>query len=294
MLPFLLAAAPEPSTFEASALHGANFDRAEFRMWLPPDPRGLRAIVVLVPGSNQDGRAMIDDADWQAFAVRNHTALVGCFFADKPHPKSYIEDYVAVSRGSGAALVAAVTKLAGSAKHREIGALPFLLWGLSAGGEFDYEFAMWKPERVLAFVVNKGGVYYTALAPPAARDVPALLFTGEKDIESRSKVVEGLFALNRRAGALWALVSEPGVGHDVGRSRELGITFFEDVLGLRMPPGGAQPQPAPPARGFIGDPDSKSVHSASSDPGDYPTVWLPSERLARAWLSIVAPNAKTP
>ena len=59
---------------------------------------------------------------------------------------------------------------------------PLLLWGMSAGGEFNYEFAAWKPERVVAFVVNKGNVYYTGLASDAARRVPGLLFTGRNRI----------------------------------------------------------------------------------------------------------------
>ena len=35
-------------------------------------------------------------------------------------------------------------------------------------------------ERVVAFVVNKGGIYYTALTSKAARDVPGMLFIGER------------------------------------------------------------------------------------------------------------------
>jgi pimeloyl-ACP methyl ester carboxylesterase len=37
---------------------------------------------------------------------------------------------------------------------------------MSAGGQFNYEFAAWKPDRVAAFVVNKGGIYYTAKGTP--------------------------------------------------------------------------------------------------------------------------------
>ena len=71
---------------------------------------------------------------------------------------------------------------------------------MSAGGEFNYEFVCWKPERVVAFVVNKGNIYYTALAPKAARSVPGILFTGGKDLEFRTSTITGLFAMNRRGG----------------------------------------------------------------------------------------------
>ena len=78
------------------------------------------------------------------------------------------------------------------------------MWGRSAGGQFNYEFVAWKPERVLAFVVNKGGIYYSALLPKAAREVPGMLFIGGKDLAFRNNTIAGLFAVNRRGGALWA------------------------------------------------------------------------------------------
>ena len=49
-----------------------------------------------------------------------------------------------------------------------------LLWGMSAGGEVNYELAAWKPERIAAFVVNKGNFYYTGIASKATRAVPAV------------------------------------------------------------------------------------------------------------------------
>ena len=104
------------------------------------------------------------------------------------------------------------------------------MWGMSAGGQFNYEFTAWKPERVAAFIVNKGGIYYSALVSKAARAVPGLLFVGGNDLQSRIDTITGLFAVNRRGGAVWALVVEPGLGHVVGQSKDLGALFFEDVL----------------------------------------------------------------
>src|SRR5205814_6174977 len=155
-------------------------------------------------GSNGDGRPMADEPFWQEFAARQHLAIVACRFTDKPHEQGFIEEYVNVSRGSGQALVDALTAFADRARHPEIASAPILLWGMSAGGQFNYEFVAWKPERVAAFVVNKGGIYYSALLPKAARDVPGILFIGGKDLEFRTDTIVGLFAVNRRAGALWA------------------------------------------------------------------------------------------
>jgi alpha-beta hydrolase superfamily lysophospholipase len=44
--------------------------------------------------------------------------------------------------------------------NKNIIQLPLLLFGFSAGGGFNCEFASRKPEKVISFLVNKG-VYYT-------------------------------------------------------------------------------------------------------------------------------------
>ena len=178
---------------------------------------------------------------WQEFAAAQRLAIVACRFTDKPHDQGFIEEYVNVSQGSGQALLDALAVFAKQSGHAEVAGAPLVLWGMSAGGQFNYEFAAWKPERVIAFVVNKGGIYYSALVPRAARHVPALLFVGDKDLAFRTDTIVGLFAVNRRAGALWALVNEPETAHAVGRSRDLGAMFFADVLAQRLSSGTMTP-----------------------------------------------------
>ena len=281
------------STLDDSLPPGANFDKAQFRFWTAANAGPLRAVLVLVPGSNGDGRAMAQDTVWQAFAAKNHLAIVACRFTDKPHDQNFIEDYVNVSHGSGQALLDAIGKFASRSKHPEIANAPLFLWGMSAGGQFDYEFAAWKPERVAAFVVNKGGIYYTALTPRATRATPALLFIGGKDLESRVETVTGLFALNRRGGALWALTEEPGVGHVVARSRDLSIIFFEDLLPARIGDGGAL-KPLTEQSGMIGDVHTKEVQPMPEKAPANPTSWLPTDRVARAWQAVVTDKPFTP
>jgi pimeloyl-ACP methyl ester carboxylesterase len=242
---------------------------------------------VLVPGSNGDGRGQVDDPVWQAFAVHHKLALVGVRLTDKPHDQGFIEEYVNVSQGSGQALLGALDTLAGRSKHPELSTVPFLLWGMSAGGEFNYEFACWKPERVVAFVVNKGNIYYTALAPKAARSVPAILFTGGKDLEFRTSTITGLFAVNRRAGALWSLAEEPSAGHIVGRSRDVALALFEDALALRLV-GGSALKALSEKSGFLGDLKAKTYQPlGEAAVPNYPTAWLPTSRVAERWQWLV-------
>jgi poly(3-hydroxybutyrate) depolymerase len=281
------------ATLEESAPPGNNYDKAEFRLWIPPNADRLRGALVLVPGSNGDGRPMAEDSVWRAFATRHAFALVGCRFTDKPHEQGFIEEYIRVADGSGPALLDALRRFGTTSHHPELSDAPLLLWGMSAGGEFDYEFVAWKPERVIAFVVNKGGIYYTALTPRAARSVPGLLFIGEKDLDSRRNTISGLFAVNRRGGALWALVDEPNAAHVVGRSRDMSVIFFDDVLGLRLP-GLSGDETSVHLRsldektGFLGDLKTKSFQSPGSAvaPNSL-TAWLPTERAARAWRAVL-------
>jgi poly(3-hydroxybutyrate) depolymerase len=257
---------------------GPNFDKADFRFWMPAGVDKVRAVVVLVPGSNGEGRTMAEDAFWQDFATKQKVALVGCRFTDKAHDQSFIEDYVNVSQGSGQALLDVLGKFAARVNHPEVASAPLLLWGMSAGGQFNYEFVAWKPERVAAFIVNKGGIYYSALLSKTARAVPGLLFVGGADLQSRIDTITGLFAVNRRGGAVWALVVEPGAGHVVGASRDLGALLFEEVLaGVKGPAG------------FAGDLKTHEYQAATT-PGtpNTPNAWLISEKIAAAWKAVVS------
>lgn len=272
---------------EETVASGHNFDKAEFKLWLPAGVASVRAIALLVPGSNGDGRGQVDDPVWQAFAVKHQLALIGVRLTDKPHDQGFIEEYVNVSQGSGQAMLDAVNAFAARAKHPELATAPFLLWGMSAGGEFNYEFVAWKPERVVAFVVNKGNIYYTALAPKAARSVPGILFTGGKDLEFRTNTITGLFAVNRRAGALWALAEEPSAAHVVGRSRDVAMVLFEDALTLRLG-NGSSLKPLSEKSGFLGDLKAKTFQPLGEDKApNYPAAWLPTARVAERWQWLV-------
>ena len=279
-------------TYDLAASAGENYSVAEFRLWAPEESGALRGVVVLVPGSNGDGRDQVEDEEWRNFASRHHLALLGVHLKDAAHEQMFIERYVDVAKGSGQALVESLEQLAVESGHPELGAAPLFTWGMSAGGQFNYEFAMWKPERVAAFVVNKGGIYYTAQASEASQKVPGFFFIGETDLEFRNDIIAGIFAINRRAGALWALAVEPGISHEVAGSKEVALRFFEDLVPLRLgdPGRGDRPGTLLPLdrdAGFIADPKTRDiVPSAEASRTTYPTSWLPTEALTRDWLRV--------
>lgn len=273
-------------TYDVEMPPGTNYEHARFRLWLPHDVETLRAALVLVPGSNGDGRDQVETPFWQELAARHQLALVGVYLTDKRHEDMFIEHYIEVSEGSGQAFLDALTRLGEMSDHSELANAPLLLWGMSAGGEFNYELALWKPERVVGFVVNKGGIYYSALASKEARQVPGLFFIGENDLAFRNDIIRGIVSINRRARALWALVEEPNVAHEVARSREMAALFYEELIALRLP---ATPtlRALKLSDGFVCDPSSNRCTEAANAPERrYPTAWLPTENLANAWRAV--------
>jgi len=291
-LAFFLSHTVSGQTFDAKQPPGNNFDQAQFRLWIPEGLQSIRAILVLVPGSNGDGRGQVEAQLWRDFAQEQGLALVGLHMTDKMHEDMFIEHYVDVANGSGEAFLRALEQLGEASGHPEIAKAPLLLWGMSAGGEFNYEFALWRPHRVAAFVVNKGGIYYSALASTEARQVPGLFFIGTEDLAFRNDIIRGIYSINRRAHALWALIEQTGVDHAVAGSDQIAVDFYREVLQQRLDGGPLKKLDI--EDGFFCDPDTVScVPAAGADSPREPVSWLATEALAKTWRaaqSFTAPN----
>lgn len=208
--------------------------KAEFEIWVPEriqekivKPRG---VVVLSSGSNSDGAPFLHSKSWRKWAEAEDVVLISTFFMDK-NP-SGIEGYCRANEESGSLLMWAIREFQHELKlHLE--GVKLYLWGFSAGGQFSYEFNAAFPERVGGFVLNKGGIYYTALAPALARKNPGLLIIGEKDSGWRKSIVKGIFAVNLVGDAPWEFIEEKDKDHELGKSIELGQNFFSKILPRR-------------------------------------------------------------
>ncbi|MDX2189315.1 MAG: hypothetical protein SFY32_05590 [Bacteroidota bacterium] len=270
-------------TIEDSIPPGKNFKKAAFRLWYPNEIKTITGIIVLVPGSNSDGRNMVEDSSWVEFAKQNNMALLACYYTDYENESKFVEAYCNVSKGSGQALIDAIDKFANKSQHNELSTNKLLLFGFSAGGQFNYEFACWKPERVDAFVVNKGGFYYTALAPKTTREVPGIFFTGEKDLMERKTIVKGIYAMNQRAGALWTFVEEQKIAHDEGQSKKLSIQYFQSVLEIKL-----IHKPLIEL-GKWGNFETGAfiIDKRAISPNDNCHSWLPNDKFAKMWQEVV-------
>lgn len=291
--------------FDLAIPSGENYDKAEFRLWVPKETDTLKGILVAIHGSNLDSRPWIDQNYWKPFienhnikanasywvdiANRHSLALLGCNITDKQHEDMYIEEYCNVKMGSGQALIEAINELSEASNHPELSKSPLAFWGISAGGQFSYEFACWKPERTITFVLNKGGIYYTALAPKAARNVPGILYLGEKDSPFRNNIINGIFSINRRAQAQWALTVEPNAVHEVARSLALSEIWFDEVIPLRLPEKlGGSLKPLSIQSGYLGDLNTHKYMTYDEEKAeDEPKAWLPTEKSAQAWQAVM-------
>lgn len=279
-------------TFETTLEPGVVYNMAAFKLWHDADVERVRGILMLNPGSNGDGRGMVDDSYWQDFASKHHLALMGTYFTDHRHVNMMIEDYIKVGEGSGQALIDAIDQFAAASGHQELSYAPFLLWGHSAGGELNHEIAAWMPERVIAYVVNQGGYYYSSVPPEATRKTPGLYFVGLSDLVSRNTIIKGIFTTNRRAGALWAYVEEEGVGHQVVGSRDLALVFYEEVMKKRLPDDAMGYKALLPVTEEMGIRGNIITHElVDKDDSEVKleeTSWLISDRLADAWQALVS------
>jgi dienelactone hydrolase len=201
-----------------------------------------------------------------------------------------IENYADVKDGSGQALIDILRNFSKRSDHPELADAPLALWGVSAGGEFNYEFVCWKPERVIAFIVNKGGIYYSSLAPPAAWEVPGIFFTGEKDSPFRNNIIKGIFSINRRFGAKWIFAEEQGAAHEFKKSEVFARFFFDNIIPLRLS-GDAINAPYSlqkiATEGYVGINATQQILPASNDKYIEITSWFPNRQIAEEWLNFI-------
>lgn len=277
-----------PLQFDADIPPAGNFSKAAFRFWSPAYTQPVRGVIVLVPGFNGDGRGMLNDGNWRALAQKYRLALVSCFMQGK--------DYHNAANGTGDALLQAIGQFADKANHPEIKTAPLLLYGESAGGQFDYNFALWQPQRVMVFVVNKGGFYSGAEPDSRMYTVPGLFFLGQSDTQERITAITNIWTEGRARGALWALAPQQHSGHEFSKTAAPSRVFFESVLKLRLPDDTLASGDDPPAmksldesHGWLGDLTSHEIHDASADENpDRKAAWLPDQDAAKAWKAFVS------
>lgn len=200
------------------------------RCYIPADLERVRGILLCGNGAGGDSRADTKDQHKRLFAEKHGLAVIatGKFGRFKNGVKG--KDYAAFQLG-----LLAIAKQSG---HPELTRAPMLLWGFSNGGQMAYALARLHPERVIAFIVNKGGYYITDEdGGQEPTSTPAIFFSGENDAgkNGRHKVIHALYRKGRDQGAAWCWIEERNARHERGNSEPLAFALFDAILAIRYP-----------------------------------------------------------
>ena len=302
--------------YEASAKEGELQMPVTYTVWIPPDVKLLRGVIVhqhgCGTGACQGGATAAYDLHWQELARRYDCALLGPSYGQEE--KQNCRLWCDPRNGSDKTFLRALDDLARESKHPELAQVPWCLWGHSGGGFWASIMMTLHPERTIAVWCRSG----TAFLPwtngeiekpnlsPAVYEIPVMCNPGikEKDDKRFAGAWNGcleMFRAYRKAGAPIGFAPDPRTGHECGDSRYLAIPWFAACLELRLPVKESKDLKLrvidqtqswlAKEQGDVSQLASK-YHSTANE-----AVWLPNETVAQTWQQYVKsgePLDKTP
>ena len=259
-----------------------SFDIAHFRIWFPPAANTLRGVYAYLNPHLSDSRGIAYDDDFRALCQSRDFVLLGAQL-DSSHMDS----------GIGEAVLAALTAFAEMTGHSELAHTTIFFDGWSWGGQFAYHFTLWRPDRVIAFVTQKGGYHDTGPAANAVL-VPGYLFIGEYDLPYRIENLTGIFEQHRPLGARWILAMQPGAGHGRITDRVLLDDYFVTMADRRLPVEIPPDQPVelrilPADECWLGNRATSAIGAyACYDAAVDSACWLATRSIGTAWQAFVS------
>jgi dienelactone hydrolase len=176
-----------------------------FHSWHAEGAKSGAGVLVLVPGYNGKGEQMLD-ARWKAFATKHDLVLLAPTFHAEGMENHTGKGYYYPQQGSGEVMEKALKEVS---RRTTVPAERVLFFGFSAGAHYAHRFALWKPQRVKAFVAYSAAWW----SEPTARlkNVPALVMCGESD--ERYAATWDFFKKGQRLGCPWVWRSYKNTGH---------------------------------------------------------------------------------
>jgi pimeloyl-ACP methyl ester carboxylesterase len=274
-------------------------------MWIPDDVARFRCVIVHQHGAGKNaaehGATAAYDLHWQALAKKWDCALLGPSYhvltdATDVSPGGS-ELWFDPRRGSDKAFLKALDELSAQAKHPELAAVPWALWGHSGGGIWSDVMTALYPDRVAAAFLRSGSFrnrpdFPQPETPAAAYAVPVMGNAGVKEQERSAWITTLARAREYRSkGGPAGFAPDPRTGHECGDSRYLAILFLDACLAMRLPAKGGNGQylkPVEMSKGWLAPFLSQTAVPASSYKGSpLEAVWLPNEQVARIWIEYV-------
>jgi len=257
-------------------------------------------------GACKGGQTAAYDLHWQALARKWHCALLGPSYEQKDNQDCWL--WYDPRKGSARTFLRALDDLARQSHHPELATVPWCLWGHSGGGFWASLTQTLYPERIAAIWLRSGTAFgyweKGEVARPkisaAVYGIPVMCNPGHKEKNDGvfGRIWTGIFAMfqtYRARGAPIGFAPDPRTSHECGDSRYLAIPFFDACLALRLPVEGATKQKLKRIAmkaGWLARPLTDKPVPARSYQGKVDeAVWLPDERVARAWAEYVRTGA---
>jgi hypothetical protein len=241
-------------------------ERADVYAVMPAQQKPV-AVLILCPGRNHNGEEWIRMKPWQDFAKGHQLGLVGISFASPEALMDQSKGYPRAAQGSGKIILDAVHQIYGAD-------LPLLFYGCSAGGVFTYQFADWKPEKIIAWSAWAGDFDEQARHDNAP---PGIIACGENDGAHYGAALS-YFKKGRALGKPWLWIS---IGKwDHVRSPELEEfvrQYFDAVLKEHTDPC------------WVDIDLKKEISKAKAVQMPSESGWLPDQELLAPWAKIHEP-----
>ena len=281
-----------------------------FRAWIPDGVSRLRGLIVhqhgCGKGACQGGETAADDLHWQALAAKWGCALLGPSYQQEDGQNCRL--WCDPRNGSRVRFLQALDDLADRSNHPEVATVPWCLWGHSGGAFWASLMQTSDPERIVAVWLRSGTAFATwekgdVIRPEiseAAYQIPVMCNPGAKEkgnarFDGAWNGALAMFRAYRAKGAPIGFAPDPRTGHECGDSRYLAIPFFDACLAARLPDGDSarsKLRAIDRDRGWLAPVEGERAEPAIAYHGEArEAVWLPDERVARAWMEYVKTGA---
>jgi poly(3-hydroxybutyrate) depolymerase len=281
-----------------------------YTLWIPDGVEKLRGIIVhqhgCGSGACKGGATAAYDLHWQALARKWDCALLGPSYQqdDKQNCRLWCDP----RNGSNKTFLKSLDEFAEKSKHPELKEVPWCLWGHSGGGFWASLMQTMHPDRIVAIWLRSGTAFTTwekgEIPKPeiaaAVYAIPVMCNPGAKEKDDKRFAgawtgAMAMFKAYRAKGAPIGVAPDPRTGHECGDSRYLAIPFFDACLEQRLPAKGAASQKLKaidPKAAWLAVPLGEKAEAAAAFSGKPDeAIWLPNERVARAWEEYVKTGA---
>lgn len=295
--------------YEASTEPGKLIFPVKYTVWIPPQVKTLRGLIVhqhgCGEGSCKSGLTGAFDLHWQALAAKHGCALMAPSY-EQPQ-KADCQMWCDPRNGSADAFLQSLVDLGKLSGHAELAEVPWALWGHSGGGHWAGGMTMLYPDRVAATWLRSGvpmlevnpdrpGIKPHQL-PKAALSVPVMCNPGTKEgvtvKDGRFARVwpanEAFFYRMRGEGALIGISVDPLTAHECGNQRYMAIPWLDECLAKRLAKGDDQTlRPMPTDEVYLATVlETKPVAEKQYNGDAAKAIWLPSQRIAQQWSQYV-------